>query len=306
MAATTPRAAAPPELVLSHHCVRHASFEERAAAAAEAGYDGFGLNLRAYRQMRVDGVTDDEMAAVLERHGQRLVEVEAIAGWAGSPDARTRAAENEALVHHLADAFGVRYVQLIGPHDGGVADAAAAFAGVCDRAGEHDLVVGLEFLPFTNIPDVSAALAIVEKAGRPNGGVCVDAWHFFRGNRDWGALAAVPGELVFDVQIDDGPLEPEHPDYVEDTLANRRLPGHGEFDLVGLIRALDAIGVDAPISVEVISDELDALTPTAAATQMADATRRVLAAARRPTVPDPDTLRSTFDSRRIHGGGGER
>ena len=269
----------PPHLVLSHHSVRHASFEERVAAAAAAGFDAVGLNLRAYRQMRAAGTTDADMAEVLDRHGQRLEEVEALAGWAGSPESRARAGTAEELAHHLADTLDVRYLQAIGPYEGGLDDAAEAFAGVCDRAAEHGLVVGLEFLPFTNIPDVTTALAIVDQAGRPNGGLCVDAWHFFRGTPDWDALAAVPGARVFDLQLDDGTIVAEHPDYLEDTLSNRRLPGEGEFDLVRLLRALDDIGADAPISVEVISTELDALPPAEVAARLVEATHRVLASA---------------------------
>src|SRR5207302_213589 len=65
--------------------------------------------------------------------------------------------------------------------DWDVDDAAEAFAGLCDRAGEHGLVVHLEFLPWSKIPDVGSAWEVVRLAGRSNGGIAIDAWHFFRG-----------------------------------------------------------------------------------------------------------------------------
>ena len=37
------------------------------------------------------------------------------------------------------------------------------------------------------------------------------------------------------------------------------MPGAGEFDLTGFVRTLDAMGVDVPFEVEVISLELDRL-----------------------------------------------
>lgn len=270
-------------LVLSHHSVRHASLRERVEAASRAGFDGIGLNLASYRAWRDAGHDDSELHELLDAHGQRLLELEALAGWAGPAHRRERAAADEALAHHLADTFGPRYLQTIGPFDGTLDDAARAFAGLCDRAAAHGLTVGLEFLPFTNIADVATAAAIVQRAGRDNGGLCVDAWHFFRGTPDWHALESVPGELVADVQLNDGPLHPEHDDYLHDCLTNRRVPGDGEFDLVRFVRTLDTIGCRAPLSVEVISAALDELPPVQAATRMAEATRRTLARARHPS-----------------------
>jgi sugar phosphate isomerase/epimerase len=58
------------------------------------------------------------------------------------------------------------------------------------------------------------------------------------------------------------------------------VPGQGEFDLVGFIRTLDGMGVDVPVSIEVISLELDRLPPDEAAGRMAEGARAVLAAAR--------------------------
>lgn len=270
----------PSSIVLSHHTLRYASFDERVAAAAAAGCDGVGLSLRAYRKLLDEGWSDKAMLDVLDRYEQRLVEAEALAGWAESGDRRELAAADETLVHHLADVFGVWYLQAIGPFDGTIDDAAEAFAGVCDRAAEHGLVVGIEFLPFTNVPDLTTALTIAEAAGRPNGGLCLDAWHFFRGVPDFDVLAQVPGDRIVDVQIDDGPLQPELPDYFEDCLLNRRPPGEGEFDLVRLIQTLDDIGSRAPLSIEVISTELQALPASDAARRVTEATRALVSAAR--------------------------
>ena len=85
---------------------------------------------------------------------------------------------------------------------------ARAFAALCDRAADHGLVVGLEFVPFTDIVSVHDARRIVEEADRPNGGVCVDIWHHERGARDLAGIAALPGELITGIQLNDGALTP--------------------------------------------------------------------------------------------------
>jgi sugar phosphate isomerase/epimerase len=264
-------------LVLCHHTIRDAPFEERAAAAAAGGYDGLGLNLRAYRTLQADGMTDAAMLEALARHDQRIVEMEALAGWSDGGEAAERSRRAEATAFHLADVFGASYLQAIGPYTGTLDDAAAAFAALCDRAAEHGVRVGIEFLPFTNIADAATAAELVGRADRPNGGICVDSWHFFRGTPDFDQLAAVPGERVFDIQLNDGTLVPEHDDYLEDCLRNRRCPGDGEFELRRFLDTLAASGVDAPVSAEVISLALDELPPDAAALRVAETSRAVLA-----------------------------
>lgn len=82
------------------------------------------------------------------------------------------------------------------------------------------------------------------------------------------------------IQLDDGPVEPEA-DLVEATLHQRALPGEGEFDLDGIVRALSDTGTTAPIGVEVFSDALHARPAHQAAEDAATATRSVLATARR-------------------------
>jgi sugar phosphate isomerase/epimerase len=213
---------------------------------------------------------------VLARHGQRIAELEALGGWShgGSTGERSRAKAE--LAFHAADVFGASYLQAVAPYERSLDDAATSFAALCDRAAEHGLAVGLEFLPFTNIPDVAAARTLVEAAGRPNGGICVDSWHFFRGTPDWDALASLPGDRILDTQLNDGSLVAEHPDYLEDGLRNRRAPGDGQFDLRRFLDVLAATGTSAPISVEVISAELDLLPPVETARRVAEPTRALL------------------------------
>ena len=157
--------------------------------------------------------------------------------------------------------------------------AAAGFAQVCDRAADHGLLAHLEFLPWAGIPDLRTAWEIVRRADRANGGLLVDSWHLFRSGSTLAELSAIPGERVLYVQIDDAPADAE-PDLSDETQHRRLLPGEGSFDLVGLVRTLDRIGCTAPIGVEVFSDELAAHPVGEVARRCADATRRVLLAAR--------------------------
>ena len=180
----------------------------------------------------------------------------------------------------MAAAFGARHVTAVGTYDGTLEQAVAGFADLCDRAADVGARVGLEPIPVQNTPDLVSARQIVERAGRDNGGICVDSWHLERGGAHWDQLESLPGELVTSIQINDGLIEPEHDDYIEDCLWNRRLCGDGEFDLDRFVQTLDRIGATAPYSVEIISTELWAQDPFDVTQRMADTTRAAIAKAR--------------------------
>ncbi len=79
------------------------------------------------------------------------------------------------------------------------------------------------------------------------------------------------------VQISDaGPLVG---DMFEDTVRRRLFPGEGDFRLVELLRRVAQLGVRAPVSVEVIGDTADQLTPAEMARRSCVTTEAVLAEA---------------------------
>jgi len=242
------------DLVLSHFSMgRFHPIEERIAMAARHGYAGIGLWVGHYARLEDEGVAPGMVRDLLDEHGVVLAEIEVIPGLGADGAGGERARELEAIAWRMADAFGCRYLQVIGPSDRPVTEAGRAFGALCDRAADHGLVVGLEFLPFTDIVDVHHARRIVEAADRPNGGVCLDVWHHVRGAADLDAIAALPGALITGIQMNDGPVIPENPDYYTDCLENRRPPGAGEFDLARIVEVIRSTGTRVPWSVEIPS-----------------------------------------------------
>lgn len=279
----------PEDLVLCAGTLPAASFRARVAAAAAAGFAGVSVFSTDHRRARAEGLSDADLAAILADHGLSVAEVDPLLDWI--PGAGLGASATEAGraffdfspddFCEIARALGARSLNAVAlPATPQGRDALAdAFGRLCDRAGEHGLLVHLEFLPWTEVRDLETALAIVEAAGRENGGVTVDAWQHFRSGRDVADLGRIPGARVHCVQLCDAPREPE-PDPVEETMHRRLLPGEGDVPLVAWIRALDVAGVRAPIGVEVFSDALQALPAAEAAQRAGDALRGVLARAR--------------------------
>lgn len=217
--------------------------------AAENGFGSIGLFVGQFLALEKEGWTTGHLAEILDRHGIGISEIEVVTGLGRDGRGGERAAIWEDAAWRLADAFGCRYLQVIGPA-GERDEAARAFGSLCDRAADHGLVVGLEFVPFTDIVSCGDAWRIVEDAGRANGGVCVDVWHVERGARDLDELSRLPGELVTGVQVNDGTVLPADPDYYTDCLAHRVAPGAGEMRVAEILSIVRASGSTVPWSVE--------------------------------------------------------
>jgi sugar phosphate isomerase/epimerase len=226
---------------------------------------------------------------MLADHGLEVAELDAATTWLPGSQPGTNASADEVAFsapaeedfYALADSIGGRSlnaVEIFGvqvPVD----VAAEAFAGLCDRAAEHGLLVHLEFLPWSGIPDLASAWEIVRLADRPNGGVLVDSWHHLRSGQSLDSIRGVPGERITAVQLSDAPAQPSG-SLVNETMTARLLPGHGDGQVVELVRVLDEVGCAAPVGVEVFSDVLRKLTLAETAEQAAEATRSVLREAR--------------------------
>jgi sugar phosphate isomerase/epimerase len=278
------------DLVLCAGTVVGTPFFDRLGPARSSGFAGVSMQPADYHALRAGGVTDGEIRARVADHGLQISEFDAVttwfagheppAGWDPVVAGMLRANTAEAVCP-IAGSLGARSVTVVEFYGVPVEidTAAAGFAAVCDRAADHGLLAHLEFLPWAGIPDLRTAWDIVRRADRANGGLLIDSWHLFRSGSTLAELAAVPGDKVLYVQVDDAPADPEA-DLSEETQHRRLLPGDGSFDLVGLVRTLDSIGSTAPIGVEVFSDELARHPVDEVVRRCAEATRSVLVAAR--------------------------
>jgi len=260
--------------------VDSAPFAERLDAARGAGYQGVGLRPTHYRAARASGLTDGGMRAMLDDHGLRLIELGFIADWWETGEKAARAETFERSIYAIAHALGGEHVVMIsGPVTDGVDALADRFGRVCDRAAEYGLRVGLETLPWTDIHDVGIAWEIVSRSGRPNGGLIYDTWHLNRGGTTEDMIRRVPPGQVVAIQLNDGSHELVESE-LEDTFRRRMLPGQGDFRIPQFVALVESLGVSAPTGVEVLNEELRALSAAEAARLGIEAARKVIAAAR--------------------------
>jgi sugar phosphate isomerase/epimerase len=207
--------------------------------------------------------------------------IDPILGWCGEerlPGPYGALSRDEVLA--VAAELGAVALTALGPFQPAIPrdEVARSFGELCDRAGDFGAQVHLEFMPGTAIVDVPAAIEVIETADRANGGVLVDTFHFFRGNPDMDALARLPGDRVFAIQVSDAPAE-FNGDYGEATY-HRLLPGHGAIDLAGILRTLDRAGALRWIGPEVISPATAAMPPVDAAVEATERIRDIIRSVR--------------------------
>ena len=145
--------------------------------------------------------------------------------------------------------FGASEV-LVAGNDPNEARLTDNLAELCDRAMAYGLRPHLEFMPWTNVADLSQAVRIVGQAGRANGGVLVDALHFDRSGSRLDALQQVEPSWLRYAQLCDvaGPRPDDMTEILRQARHERRFPGDGDCDLMGLLRCLPA---NVPLSLEV-------------------------------------------------------
>ncbi len=165
---------------------------------------------------------------------------------------------------------------LVAGDDDDHARLTANFAVLCEAAARFGLTCDLEFMPWTLVPNVSAARQIVDGAAQPNGGVLVDALHFARSASTLAEVAALPRERLHYAQVCDGlvPGPTTNEGLIFDARCARLLPGEGG---IGLKALFDALPADLPVSIEVPHDvRAPAMGYEAWARAAFDAARRVL------------------------------
>lgn len=238
------------ETVLAHFSLRGANWPDRVSATAEAGYTGVGLFVGEYMRMQQMGWTDESMLHVLKEYNMPVIELEAMRFYA----------ELDPVWEHVIKTFRPKRLQVVPPFDGPCDRAAAVdwLSMVADAFDPYGVRLAIEFLGCSEIDCAAEAISLIERTGRKNIGLCVDSWHVMRG-RGLDGLRGIDLSYVAAIQIDDGPLEPTLPDYIPDCLHYRCPLGEGEFPLKEFLSLLPQ---DAPLSVEVIDDDMD-LLPTA-------------------------------------------
>ena len=131
-------------------------------------------------------------------------------------------------------------------------------------------------MPHTDLPTLASARMLVERAGRSNGGLCVDAFHLFHSGETPADVSDIPPGMVRGVQLCYGRAM-TYPDYGRAMLAERLPCGDGIFPLHELLDALRT--TECPMAIEVFNPWLWARDLYDIAREHAEKARALVASA---------------------------
>ncbi|MET7536150.1 TIM barrel protein [Streptomyces sp. NPDC005507] len=124
---------------------------------------------------------------------------------------------------------------------------------LAESAQEHGVRVAYEALAWgRHVSTYEHAWRIVEAAGHPALGTCLDSFHILARGCDPKGIEAIPGEKIFFFQLADAPLMAM--DVLQWSRHYRCFPGQGGLDVTGLVRHVINAGYTGPLSLEVFND----------------------------------------------------
>ena len=131
--------------------------------------------------------------------------------------------------------------------------AAEQLSAVADEAQARGLTVAYEALAWgTHVSEYDHAWRIVERAGHPALGVCLDSFHILARGTSLDAIAAIPAGKLFMLQLADAPRL--RMDELQWSRHYRCFPGQGAFDLETFLARVLAAGYAGPLSLEIFND----------------------------------------------------
>lgn len=237
-------------------------FADRCAEAEKVGFAGLGI-WHADLEHVLQTYTLADMKRLMDEHGLRYLELEFLMDWfLDAGDERRRASDRiRELLFEAAAVLPAHHVKVgnIPGHACELDRLTGAYAELCAEAADHtDARVVYEFMPFdANVHDLDSALAVVQGAGAPNGGLAVDTWHMRKLGIEPEELRRIPLEWLTWIELSDGQLGwMADDDHVDEVVNHRRLPGEGELDVRAYVEVARDMGYPGPWGVEVLSEEL--------------------------------------------------
>lgn len=230
-------------------------FEDRVKAAKAAGYEGIGLRAETYVDALNEGLTDQDILDILAKYDIAVTEVEYIVQWAEEKRSYEQKYK-EQLCFHMCRLFNVGHINCGLMENYSIEYTAQKLKELCGRAG--DLIIGVEPMPYSGLPDFDKAYAVVEASGCENAMLILDTWHWVRADQPYRKLSAQQAAKVISIQINDAYERPYASAILRDESMHDRLaPGTGAKDTAGFVKMIKDAGISPKvIGVEVISDAI--------------------------------------------------
>jgi 4-hydroxyphenylpyruvate dioxygenase len=235
---------------------------EKLSAIAAAGFDGVEI-------FENDFLTFDrspkEVGRMVRDHGLEISLFQPFRDFEGMPEPqRTRTFARAERKFDLMQEMGADLVLIcsnVSPIAlGGIDRAAADLHELGDLAAKRGIRIGYEALAWGRfVNDHRDAWEIVRRADHANVGLILDSFHTLARKTDPDSIRAIPGNRIFFVQLADAPAF--NMDLLYWSRHFRNMPGEGDLDVTGFMRAVAATGYDGTLSLEIFNDQFRGGSP---------------------------------------------
>jgi sugar phosphate isomerase/epimerase len=162
-----------------------------------------------------------------------------------------------------------------GQNSGTIAEAAANYRRAGETVAAHGLRIALEFNSAHDVINrLDVARDLIARAGHPNAGLLLDAYHLERSGGGGRGFEDVAGEEIFTFQFSDVPKGPQS---AEKRPTDRLMPGEGRVRWLDVFQLLKEKGYGGYLSYEAPNPAYWARPPADVARDAAAATRSLLA-----------------------------
>ncbi|MFI6931449.1 bifunctional sugar phosphate isomerase/epimerase/4-hydroxyphenylpyruvate dioxygenase family protein [Streptomyces sp. NPDC050287] len=234
------------------------SLTEKLTAASRAGFDGVEIF---ENDLLASPLTPEEIRARCADLGltvdlyQPMRDIEAV-----PPDGFTRNLRRARHKFELMGRLGADTVLVCSSVSPYAVDddalAAEQLSELADLAQDFGIRVAYEALAWgRHVSTYDHAWHIVETAGHPALGTCLDSFHILSRSsdpEDLKGIEAIPGGKIFFLQLADAPLLAM--DVLQWSRHYRCFPGQGGFDVAALLGHVLRTGYDGPLSLEIFND----------------------------------------------------
>ena len=240
------------------------NFREKLEAIAGAGFDGIEIF---EQDFLTDTGTPREVGNLIRDHGLEITLFQPFRDFECLPSGlREKAFDRARRKFDLMSELGtdtVLFCSSCHPKSlGGIERAADDFRELGDIAKSYGIKVGYEALAWgRHINDHRDAWEIVRRADHPNIGIILDSFHTLSRKLSPDSIRSIPGDKIFFVQLADAPLIDM--DLLYWSRHFRNMPGEGDLDVTGFMRAVASTGYKGPISLEIFNDQFRGANPSA-------------------------------------------
>ena len=230
--------------------------EEDLRAAAAAGFPMVELWAEKFEKFFAAHSVDD-LKRMLDQYGLSVTAIDLVALDYSQPQNVDTAVARARYLGEIAQAVGCDLLLLCiwGDLHGrskeeGLSLVSEYIQPVCVAAAEYGCRLAIEPLGGNPlVPGCQEALSIIEQAGQANLGLMWDFFHYYKSGVPLDVIRQIPPDKLWLVHADDVPDLPratmKDPDRV--------YPGQGALPLAAYFAALDELGYDGPVSVELFN-----------------------------------------------------